>query len=119
MTVDQHGQEVSGTSYTPSTAYTKLSLTTPVVVSLAVAFVAVVAGFVVITVTGQSTTDFSAFVGRMLNAVSALGSIGAFTFAADAARKSGRAVQQTNGSLDARMRAIVKDENARQTKEGG
>jgi hypothetical protein len=67
---------------------------------LTVAFVTVVAAFVYLSAQGADTAEFRSFLNTTLNFAGLLLSGGAVAFA-------GKAAQQTNGGLDARIEAGV------------
>lgn len=69
---------------------------------ITVAFVAVVVAFVALSISGSDPAEFRSFLNTVLNFAGLLLSGGAVAFA-------GKAAQQTNGSLDARIQLAIKD----------
>jgi hypothetical protein len=74
---------------------------TPVWICLTVAFVSVIGAFAYLTASGSNTTDFRSFLNTVLNFAGLLLSGGAVAYA-------GKAAQQTNGGLDARIKDAAK-----------
>lgn len=78
-----------------------------VIYSVAAVFVAIIAAFVVLAVTGSSSEDFRAFLNTVLNIGSVILSGGAVVAAGAAAKSSATAVEQTNGLAEAERHDIA------------
>jgi hypothetical protein len=75
---------------------------------LTVAFVAVVAAFVVLGVTGTDAAEFRGFLNVVSNLAGLLLGGGAVVYSGAAAKNSQQAAEQTNGALDERIEAGVR-----------
>jgi hypothetical protein len=71
------------------------------------AVVALVAGFVLLTINGADTAELRWLVLTLLNVGGGAASIGGLVYAGAAARNSQVAAQQTNGDLDNRIKESV------------
>lgn len=89
---------------------------TPIWVCLTVAFLGVVAAFVVLSATGSDAAEFRGFLNIVMNLAGLVLSGGAAAYA-------GKAVSQTNGSLDRRIEqgvsAALEAQRAEDTQPGG
>lgn len=65
-------------------------------------------GLVILNVSGTSTAEFWRFLNVLSNFVGILAGTGSVVYAGAAARNSQRAVEQTNGNLDARIEAGIR-----------
>lgn len=79
-----------------------------VIYAVTAVFVAIIAAFVVLAVTGSSSDDFRSFLNTVLNIGSVVLSGGAVVAAGAAAKSSARAEIQTNGLSDAERHDIAK-----------
>lgn len=80
---------------------------TVVVIAVTLAFVALLGAIVAVTLADKSTAPIDGLIDRGLALLGALGGAGALAYSASGARSAAAAQEQTNGSLDARMRAAV------------
>jgi hypothetical protein len=74
-----------------------------VVACVTTIILATIAGVVLLTITGHSTTDFSYLIGNILSGLGVLGSGGAFLYASASARSAHNVEEQTNGTMDERI----------------
>lgn len=65
------------------------------------------AGMVILNVSGAGTTDFWRLLNLLGNLAGVLAGTGSLVYAGAAARNSQAAVQQTNGNLDARIQQAI------------
>lgn len=82
------------------------------------AFIAVIAAFTVLAVTGASSADLRSFLNILLNTAGVLFGGGSLVAAGAAAKSAAKAEQQTNGALDERIisgakQAIVEHEQSK------
>lgn len=69
--------------------------------------VGLIAGVVILNVSGAGTTDFWRLLNLLGNLAGVLAGTGSLVYAGAAARNSQAAVQQTNGNLDARIEKAI------------
>lgn len=72
-----------------------------------VALVALVAGFVLLTINGADTAELRWLVLTLLNVGGGAASVGGLVYSGAAARNAQVAAEQTNGALDGRIQAGV------------
>lgn len=72
-----------------------------------VAVIGALGALVALSISGASTTDYWRFLNFAWNGLLLLATSGGVVYAGAAARNSEKAVQQTNGSLDARIQDNV------------
>lgn len=76
-------------------------------VCLTVVFLGVITAFVVLSLQGANSEDFSRFINSVLNVGGLLVGGGAAAFSASAAVSAKKAQTQTNGDMDKRIEKIV------------
>lgn len=103
----------------PRPPYAKPAVPPYVVVCLTLVVLAVIASFVVLAVTESDATEFRGWLNTVLNLGGIVLGGGAVAFSASADRKAGKAAEQTNGGLEARLRTVVRAENEKQTRDEG
>jgi hypothetical protein len=80
--------------------------------AVVICFVAIIASFTILSITGSNTADLKSFLNLALNLAAGLFSGGALVVAGAAAKSAGNAEKSVNGDLDKRIehgvrRAIV------------
>lgn len=85
----------------------KRAPSTVVVVAVLVAFLAVLGAFVALVLADKQTGGLVDLIERGVVILGALSGAGGLAYSASAARSAAAAQEQTNGSLDPRMRAAV------------
>lgn len=85
----------------------KRAPSTVVVIAVTVAFLAVLGSFVALVLADKSPESLSTLIERVVMMLGALTGAGGLAYGASAARSAAAAQEQTNGSLDPRMRAAV------------
>lgn len=78
-----------------------------IAVCVTIGFIAVVAAFVTLAVTGGDSTELVKFLGMVFSGAGALFGGGAFLAAGAAAKSAGKAEEQTNGVLDKRIENAI------------
>src|ERR1700748_3937836 len=71
--------------------------------AITIAFVAILAAFVILAATGSSSADLRSILNTILNVASVIFGGTGLAAAAAAAKSAGRAEQQTNGQVDQRI----------------
>lgn len=87
-----------------------------IAVCATVGFIAVVAAFVILAVTGGDSTELVKFLGMVFSGAGAVFGGGAFIAAGAAAKSAGKAEEQTNGVLDQRIQNAINQALARQSR---
>lgn len=86
--------------------------------AVSLCFVAILAAFVVLAVTGSNTTDLRSFINTVSNVVGVLLGGSGLVVAGAAAKSASKAEEQTNGDLDKRMQEAVRKELNARTQQG-